>query len=378
MWFNHLGNPLFSETLPTDTKSRGLGRGFVVMQSFFAIYRIKTGTINIMTLFSIFAVAGERVAAYDVPWFMYGAIALALVLYAIIEAIHSRRDHAVGFKEAVRWSAFYISIALLFTIPVYFFIGSQAAAEYVAAWAVEKALSLDNLFVFGLIFAAFRVEQKYRRRILNYGIAGAILFRLIFIIAGYELLKNFSWVGIIFGAILIHAAWGAYKHARYGVDEEKKDVRKSFAWRTINKFLPIHHKFDGHKLITKVNGKRMFTMMFGIILLIELTDVVFAVDSVPAVLAVSPDRYIAYASNLFAILGLRSLFFVYDAIAPRFWAIEWSLAVILLWIGAKMVATSFGYHLPVAVSLAVLFVVLGAGIAASIFVKKPGEGQAKA
>lgn len=325
-----------------------------------------------MSLFSLFAAeTAERVVAYDVPWFMYAAIVVALILYAIIEAVHSRRDHAVGFKEAVRWSIFYISIALLFTIPVYFFIGGQAAAEYVAAWAIEKALSLDNLFVFGLIFAAFRVEQKYRRRILNYGIAGAILFRLIFIIAGYELLKNFSWVSIIFGAILVHAAWEAYKHARYGVAEEKKDIKKSLAWRMINKVLPIHHKFDGHKLITKVNGKRMFTMMFGIIVLIELTDIVFAVDSVPAVLAVSPDRYIAYASNIFAILGLRSLFFVYDAIAPKFWAIDWSLAVILLWIGFKMIAAPLGFHPPIAISLSVLFLVLGAGIAASVLFKKP-------
>jgi tellurite resistance protein TerC len=321
---------------------------------------------------NLFAAASERVAAYDVPWFMYAAIGVALVLYAIIEAIHSRHDHVVTFKEAIRWSAFYISIALLFTIPVYFFIGGQAAAEYVAAWAIEKALSLDNLFVFGLIFAAFKVEQKYRRRILNYGIAGAILFRLIFIVAGYELLKNFSWVSIIFGAVLIHAAWDAYKHARFGVDKEKKDVTKSLAWRAINKVFPIHHKFDGHKLVTRVNGKRMFTMMFGIIILIELTDIVFAVDSVPAVLAVSPDRYIAYASNIFALLGLRSLFFVYDSVAPKFWAIDWSLAAILLWIGAKMIASPLGFHPPVAVSLSVLFVILGAGVFASIFFKKPG------
>lgn len=305
---------------------------------------------------------------------MYAAIIVVLLLYAVIEALHSRKDHVIGIKEAVRWSVFYITVALLFTIPVYLFIGGQAAAEYAAAWAVEKALSLDNLFVFGLIFAAFKVEQKYRRRILNYGIAGAILFRLIFILAGYELLKNFSWVSIIFGAILLHAAWEAYKHARYGIDEEKKDVKKSLAWRMINKLLPIHDKFDGHKLITKVNGKRMLTMMFGVILLIELTDIVFAVDSVPAVLAVSPDRYIAYASNIFAILGLRSLFFVYDAIAPKFWAIDWSLAAILLWIGVKMIGAPLGFHPPIALSLSILFVLLGAGVAASIFLKKPDTG----
>lgn len=317
--------------------------------------------------------ANERVYSYDVPWFMYAAIVAALVLYAIIETIQGRRDHVIGFKEAVRWSVFYISLAILFVIPVYFFIGSQAAAEYMAAWAIEKALSLDNLFVFGMIFAAFKVEQKYRRRILNYGIAGAIIFRLIFILAGFELLKRFAWVSIIFGVILIRAAYHAYKHARYGVNEEETDMTKSKTWRALNKLLPIYPKFDGHKLTTVVNGKRMLTLMAGVIIMIELTDIVFAVDSVPAVLAVSPDRYIAYASNIFAILGLRSLFFVYDSVSSKFWAIDWSLAIILLWIGFKMIITPLGVHPPISLSLGILFSVLTAGILISLYVKKPGS-----
>ena len=172
-------------------------------------------------MFTTFASAEvERVASYNVPWFMYAAIVAALVMYAIIEYIHGRKDHVVGFKEAVRWSVFYISIALLFAIPVYFFIGQQASAEYLAAWSIEKALSLDNLFVFGMIFAAFKVEQKYRRRILNYGIVGAIVFRLIFIVLGFELLKRFSWVSIIFGVVLLRAAWHAYHHARFGTKDQ--------------------------------------------------------------------------------------------------------------------------------------------------------------
>lgn len=322
-------------------------------------------------MFNFFAATSERVASYDVPWFMYAAIIAALLMYAVIEYFHGREDHVVGFKEAVRWSAFYITIAILFAVPVYFFISAQASAEYLAAWSIEKALSLDNLFVFGMIFAAFKVEQKYRRRILNYGIVGAILFRLIFILAGFELLQRFSWVSIIFGIILLRAAWHAYQHAKHGAAEEAKDITKSKMWLFLNRILPIHNKFDGHKLTTVVNGKRMLTLMAGIIILIELTDIVFAVDSVPAVLAVSPDRYIAYASNIFAILGLRSLFFVYDAVAAKFWAIDWSLAVILLWIGFKMIATPLGFHPPIALSLGILFSVLGAGIAASLFLPPP-------
>lgn len=304
---------------------------------------------------------------------MYAAIVAALVIYAIIEAIQGRRDHVLGFKEAVKWSVFYISLAVLFVIPVYFFISERAAAEYIAAWAVEKTLSLDNLFVFGLIFAAFKVEQKYRRRILNYGIAGAILFRLVFIVAGLELLKQFEWVSIIFGLILLRAAYHAYQQARGSKHPEPADITSSRTWKVLNKLLPIHHKFDGNKLTTVVNGKRVLTLMAGVIIMIELTDILFAVDSVPAVLAVTNDTYIAYASNVFAILGLRSLFFVYDAVSDRFWALNWALAFILVWIGLKMIAAPLGFHPPIALNLSILFALLAGGVAASLWLKDPAH-----
>lgn len=321
-------------------------------------------------LFAAETTANEAVT-YAVPWFMYAAIGAALVLYAIIEYIHGRSDHVVSFREAVKWSVFYISIALLFTIPIYIFISERAAAEYVAAWAVEKALSLDNLFVFGIIFTAFHVEQRYRRRILNYGIAGAILFRLIFIVAGLELLQRFSWVSIIFGLILLRAALHAFQQARSAKHPEPDDILKTKTWKLLDRLLPIHHKFDGNKLTTVVGGKRMLTMMAAVILMIELTDILFAVDSVPAVLAVTGDTYIAYASNVFAILGLRSLFFVYDAVSSKFWAINWALAGILLWIGLKMIAAPLGFHPPIAVSLGILFTILTSGVAASLLFKTP-------
>lgn len=302
---------------------------------------------------------------------MYWAIVFALVAYAIIEYIHGRKDHVVKFKEAVTWSVFYISAALLFVIPVYIYIGERAAAEYLAAWAVEKALSLDNLFVFGIIFAAFHVEQKYRRRILNYGIAGAILFRLLFIVLGMELLKQFSWVSIIFGVILLRAAMHAFKHAKGTEHPKPGDILKTRTWKILNKLLPIHHEYDGNKLTTVVNGKRMLTMMAAVIIMIELTDIMFAIDSVPAVLAVTSSTYIAYASNVFAILGLRSLYFVYDSVKDKFWAINWALAIILAWIGIKMIMAPLGIHLPAAINLGVLFTLLTSGVLASIFLKNP-------
>lgn len=305
--------------------------------------------------------------SYHVPGFMYAIVAAVLVIYALIEAHHTKRDHEVKFKEAVRWSVVYIAAALLFAVPVYLFISAQASGEYLAAWAIEKALSLDNLFVMGLIFASFKVPIKLERRMLNYGIAGAIVFRLIFILAGFELLKRFEWVSVFFGIILLRAAWKAFQEARGGHPiEEEVEITDKRLWKTMTKFLPIHHEFDGHKLTTKIDGKRMLTMMAAVIILIELTDIIFAVDSVPAVLAVSPDRFIAYSSNVFALLGLRALFFVYQAVADKFWALSWALSGILAWISFKMIAAPFGLHVHVGISLAVLAIFLGGSIAVSL------------
>lgn len=317
-------------------------------------------------MFIFAAASANAVHNYQVPWFMYAAIIAVLVGYAILEAYHTKKDHVVKFKEAMHWSVFYICAALLFSIPVFIFIGKQAGAEYLAAWAIEKALSLDNLFVIGLIFASFKVDPKLKRRMLNYGIAGAILFRLLFILAGFELLKRFEWISIVFGIILLRAAWHTFKEARAGAHAEKTEITNLRSWRILTKVLPVYPKFVGHQLTTVVNGKRMLTLMAAVIILIEMTDVVFAVDSVPAVLAVSPDRFIAYSSNVFAILGLRALFFVYHSVEEKFWALNWALAGILTWIGFKMVAAPLGLHVQVSISLAVLGVFLVGGVITSL------------
>lgn len=317
------------------------------------------------------AAATATVQHHHVPWILYAVMIGCLVGYAIIEAIHTRRDHVIQFAEAAKWSAFYIALAIAFGILVLALMGRQAGGEYFAAWAIEKALSLDNLFVIGLIFTSFNVGHRLERRMLNYGIAGAIIFRLIFILAGLELLKRFEWVSIIFGLILLRAAWKAFREARGGHDiEEEVEITDKRLWKTITKVLPVHPEFDGHKLTTKVNGKRMLTMMAAIIILIELTDLIFAVDSVPAVLAVSPDRFIAYSSNVFALLGLRALYFVYEAVAERFWALSWALAGILAWISFKMIANPLGFHVPISISLSVLAVLLFGGIAVSLIWKR--------
>jgi len=328
----------------------------------------------------IASTASSQVHHYNVPWFMYVTLLVVMAIYAFIEFLHVRDDHVIGTKEAAIWSAAYIITALLFAIPIFIFISHQAAGEYLAAWSIEKALSLDNLFVMGMIFTSFKVPEALERRMLNYGIAGAIIFRLIFILVGFQLLKSFAWVSIFFGIILMNAAWKAFKEARGNYEEEKIEITEQRLWKTITKILPVHHKFDGHKIFTKVNGKHMLTLMAAIIILIELSDIVFAVDSVPAVLAVSPDRFIAYSSNVFAILGLRALFFVYQSISDRFWALEWGLAGILAWISFKMIVAPtklflgidwIGLHVPVGLSLTILAILFAGSIFISLLWKRP-------
>lgn len=323
------------------------------------------------------AVSNTNLHSYHVPWFMYAAIVAVLVGYAVIEALHSRHDHDVKLKEAVHWSIFYISAALLFSIPIFIFIGSQAGAEYLAAWAIEKALSLDNLFVIGLIFASFKVPLALRRRMLNYGIAGAIIFRLLFILGGIELLSRFEWIGIIFGLILLRAAWKTLHEAITSDEAEEAEIANQRIWKIMTKVLPIYPKYEGHKLIVKVKGKRMLTMMAGVIIMIELTDIIFAVDSVPAVLAVSPDRFIAYSSNVFALLGLRALFFVYQSVEDKFWALNWALSAVLAWIGFKLIVAPLGLHVPVGISLGVLGLLLGGGVVVSLMFPKHHDTLSK-
>lgn len=295
-------------------------------------------------------------ATYTVPVIWWYSLIGVLLLYAGVESWHMRRDHVVKFKEAVVWTVLYVTLGIAYSIPIFIWLGHQAGSEYLAAFFTEKALSLDNLFVFGLIFAAFKLPKKLERRVLNYGVIGAIVFRLIFIIAGIALLEKFAWVSIIFGLILFRAAWHAYQDAR-GKSEEM-EVTETRTWKILSAVLPLYHHYVDHKLLVRRNGKLLLTMLFAVILMIEFTDILFAVDSVPAVLAISTNRFIAYSSNVFAILGLRALYFVYAQVAEKFWALKWGISIILGWISFKLIIAPFNWHIPNGINLGVIIGVI--------------------
>ena len=299
-------------------------------------------------------------------WISLGVI---LATYALIEWWHMRRDHVIKFREAVIWSIIYISLGILYAVPIFIWLGHQAGTEYITAFFTEKALSLDNLFVFGLIFASFKVPKNLERRILNYGVVGAIVFRLIFIIGGIALMEKFEWISIIFGLILLRAAWHAYLDATGKTKDT--EVTDSRTWKIMSSVLPFSHKFYGHKLFIKEKGQTLLTMLAVVIIMIELTDILFAVDSVPAVLAISTNRFIAYSSNVLAILGLRALYFVYAEIADRFWALKWGISLILAWISIKLILSPFSIHISNILNLGIILGILIFSIVLSIAYSQP-------
>ncbi|MEO5679269.1 MAG: TerC family protein, partial [Acidimicrobiales bacterium] len=261
-------------------------------------------------------------------------------------------------------SAIWISIGVAFTGVMFGWHGGQAATEYISGFLVEKSLSIDNVFVWAVIFSFFGVPKQYQFRVLFWGIFGALILRAAFIFAGVALIERFEWILYLFGAFLIYTAWKIAHHD----ETEEVDYSQNLALRAVRKVIPSSEDYDGQKLFTKKDGKRLATPLFAVLILIETTDVVFAVDSVPAVLAISREQFIVFSSNAFAILGLRSLFFLLSGLAGKFRYLNVGLGVILGYVGLKMLAVGkpLQLHPPTWFSLVVIAIVLGVAILASM------------
>jgi len=308
-------------------------------------------------------------ASFDVPIWAWAALigAIAAMLVFDLLAVH-KTAHVISIKEAAIESAVWISIGLAFGIVMLIWQGGQAAGEYYAGFLIEKSLSVDNVFVWAVIFSFFAVPREYQFRVLFWGIFGALVLRAAFIFAGVSLIEKFEWLLYIFGAFLLYTAVKIARH-----DESKQvDYNKNIAMRIVRKLVPTTDEYDGQKLFTMKNAKRVATPLFTVLVLIEATDVVFAVDSVPAILAVSRETFIVFASNAFAILGLRSLYFLLGGMQGKFRYLNIGLGVILAFVGVKMllIGDPFEIHLPTYVSLSVIFVVLVVSIVASLSADK--------
>jgi tellurite resistance protein TerC len=295
----------------------------------------------------------ENFANFEVPPWAWGALLATIVILLVgdLLLVH-RTPHVVTFRAAAIESGVWITIGLSFTLVMLAWQGSGAAGEYVSGYLIEKSLSIDNVFVWAVIFNYFAVPPKYQFRVLFWGIFGALVLRAIFIFAGVALIETFSWVLYIFGAFLLYTAFKLVRSHGAEVHPEANPVLK-----IVRRVIPSTTELDGQKMFTRRTGRMLATPLFAVLILIETTDIVFAVDSIPAILAVSREPFIVFASNAFAILGLRALYFCLAGMADRFRYLHYGLGVILAFVGVKMLMVEV-YHLPTAASLGVIAVVL--------------------
>jgi tellurite resistance protein TerC len=261
-------------------------------------------------------------------WVVFAAIVLLMLA---VDLLAHRGAHVIGFREAAAWSGVWVGVSLIFALVLALTSGAGPAVDFTTAWLLEKSLSVDNLFVFALIFAYFKVPRAYQHRVLFFGVLGALLFRGIFLAAGVAIVTRFTAVLFVFGAILV---WSAIKLLRGG--DDTMDPGKSVAVRLLSKVIPISDEYRGTKFVIREAGKRVGTPLLAVVAAIEAADIIFAVDSVPAVLAVSDNAFIVYSSNAFAILGLRALYFLLAGMLDRFHHLSKALAFILAFIGAKL------------------------------------------
>ncbi|MFZ3222190.1 MAG: TerC family protein [Rugosibacter sp.] len=303
------------------------------------------------------------------PWMWAVFIAFVLVMLVLdLFVFGGRKAHKVTVKEAALWSLAWFSLALLFNAGLWWYlngtvgaeVADQKALEFLTGYLIEKSLSVDNVFIFLLIFSSFHVAAEYQRRVLIYGVLGAILMRAIMILAGAWVVREFSWVLYLFGAFLVITGMRMLVMAEKTPDLEKNPVLK-FARR----HLRISDDYHGEKFSVVKNGVRYFTPLFLVLILIEVTDLVFAVDSIPAIFAITTDPFIVFTSNIFAIMGLRALYFLLADVADRFHLLKYGLAMVLTFIGAKMLIMPW-YHVPVGASLAIVAVLIGASVVASL------------
>ncbi len=293
-------------------------------------------------------------------WLWVGFNVFVLVMLALDLGVFHRKAHVVSVREASIWSAVWIGLALLFNLGIWHFFGPQKGVEFLTGYLIEKSLSVDNIFVFALIFGYFAVPQEYQHRVLFWGILGALVMRAIFIAAGAALLASFHWIIYVFGAFLIVTGIKMVLTPAKGLEPEKNPVV-----RLVRRLFPVSDRYHGQRFFVRDRGILTATPLFVVLALVETTDLIFAVDSIPAIFAVTSDPFIVYTSNVFAILGLRSLYFLLAGVMSKFEYLKHGLAAILVFVGTKMAIIDL-YKIPSTVSLGVVAAILAIAVVASL------------
>ncbi len=299
-------------------------------------------------------------------WLVFVGLVLAL-LFLDLFVLH-RNAREVPFKEALWLSGFWIAVSLAFGGFVWFLAGPEGAAAYLTAYLLEKSLSLDNVFVFSVIFTSFAVPERDRYHVLFYGVIGAIVFRAIFVVAGTALLSAFSWLVFVFGAFLLFTGIRMFRGGGGG----DTDPRNNRTLRLFRRFVPTTEDYHGDHFFVRQAGKRCATPLLAVLVVIESTDLIFAIDSVPAVLSVTLTNFVAFSSIVFAVLGLRALYFALEGLVDRFVYLHYGLAAILVFLGVKFVAQGFGLQVPILASLLVIAAVVTVSIVVSLIATRGG------
>lgn len=293
-----------------------------------------------------------------------GFLAFVFVMLALDLGVFHRKSHEVKIKEALIWTAIWIFMAMLFNYGIYVFMGKIKALEFLTGYVIEKSLSVDNLFVFIMIFTYFNVNPKYQHKILFWGILGALIMRAIFIFAGVALITKFHWIIYIFGGFLVFTGMKMLFHKEKNLEPEKNPLVRLF-----KKFMPVTTAEKGDKFFVKIDGKTFATPLFVVLLLVEFTDLIFAVDSIPAILAITSDTFIIFTSNVFAILGLRALYFALAGITQYFHYLKYGLSAILVFVGVKMLVVDI-YKIPIVYSLSIILGILIISVVFSLIFPK--------
>jgi tellurite resistance protein TerC len=295
-----------------------------------------------------------------VPIWAWAAVLGVILLMLAVDLVAHRRAHVVGVREALAWSGVWVALGLAFGAVVWWAWGGEFAGQYFAGYVIEKSLAVDNVFVFAIIFGYFAVPREYQHRILFYGVLGALVFRAVFIAAGSVLIASFAWILYVFGAFLVVTGVRMALHR-----EQTADYDRNVVLRAYRRIVPSTDRFHGKKFLVRQGGRWVATPLLTVLVLIEISDVVFAVDSIPAIFAVTQEPFLVFTSNAFAVLGLRAMYFLLADLMHRFVYLKLGLALVLVWVGVKMLLLEV-YKIPTALSLAVVGLILGTAIAAGL------------
>lgn len=301
----------------------------------------------------------------DVSLWVWVALVVGILAMLAVDLFMHRDAHVIGVREAAGWSVIWVIVAVAVGGAIWWAYGSEFGLQYFAGYVIEKSLAIDNVFVWAMIFSYFAVPRQYQHRVLFYGVVGALVFRAIFIAAGSVLIASFAWILYVFGAFLIATGIKMMIQRNEHIDPSKSKTLKLF-----RRLVPTTDDYDGQKFLTRRNGVLLATPLLAVLVLVEVTDIIFAVDSIPAIFAVTQEPFLVFASNALAILGLRAMYFLLADLIHRFIYLKLGLSLVLVWVGIKMIVSHAIYKIPTALSLGVVIAIIAVSIAASLWVSR--------